>query len=75
MNNAVEYTDVDCLLQLQNGNEQALAILMKRYYTSLYNYASRFSCNDELVKDCIQEVFISLWRNRQQANTIHSLGF
>jgi RNA polymerase sigma factor (sigma-70 family) len=64
--------ETDLLQRLQHDDEEALASLMDIYYSDLYNYASRFTKNDELIKDCIQEVFISLWQRRKMANTILS---
>jgi len=42
------------------------------YYNDLYSYACRFVNDHELSKDCIQEVFISLWQRRNIATTILS---
>jgi len=50
-------------------------LLMRRYYTDLYNYAARFTPDDALIKDCIQEVFISLWQRRQTVGVILSPKF
>lgn len=58
--------------QLQQGNKEALALIMKMYYDDLYNYGWRFTKDDALIKDCIQEVFISLWQRRETANSILS---
>ena len=58
--------------RLLDNDEQALAALMKMYYADLYNYASRFTPDTGLIKDCIQEVFISLWQRRETAGTILS---
>ncbi|MEO5562763.1 MAG: sigma-70 family RNA polymerase sigma factor [Chitinophagaceae bacterium] len=58
--------------RLLDNDEQALAALMKMYYADLYNYASRFTMDSGLIKDCIQEVFISLWQRRETAGTILS---
>lgn len=63
------------LQQLQCNNEQVLALLMKQYYTDLYNYAARLSPDESMIKDCIQEVFISLWQRRDSASTILSLKY
>ena len=63
------------LERIIKNDEQALALLMHRYYSGLYNYASRFTADDALIKDCIQEVFISLWQRRQTAGTILSPKF
>ncbi|WP_276501121.1 RNA polymerase sigma factor [Terrimonas pollutisoli] len=75
MRNACINTDTELLLQLQQHDEQALAILMRAHYRSLYNYASRFIQDEAVIKDAIQEVFISLWQRRESASSILSLPF
>ena len=62
----------DLLERLQQNDEEALALLMKMYYDNLYNYAARFTKDDGLIKDCIQEVFISLWQRRETDSEILS---
>ena len=64
--------EISLLQRLQQNDELALASLMDIYYSDLYNYASRFTKDDPLIKDCIQEVFISLWQRRETAETILS---
>ena len=61
--------------RLQEGNADALASLMRMYYDGLYSYASRFTKDDALIKDCIQEVFISLWQRRNTTNNILSCKY
>ena len=61
--------------RLQQNDEEALASLMAMFYDDLYNYASRFRDDDGLIKDCIQEVFISLWQRRENAGSILSPKF
>jgi RNA polymerase sigma factor (sigma-70 family) len=63
------------LQQLQCNNEQVLALLMKEHYTDLYNYAARLSTDESMIKDCIQEVFISLWQRRDSAAAILSIRY
>ena len=64
--------ETDLLQHLQQNDQGALASLMAMYYDNLYNYAARFTKDDGLIKDCIQEVFISLWQRRQTAGAILS---
>jgi RNA polymerase sigma factor (sigma-70 family) len=64
--------ETELLQRLQQNDEEALASLMDRYYADLYNYAARFTKDDGSIKDCIQEVFISLWQRRETADTILS---
>lgn len=37
---------------------------MQAHYRSLYGYGSKFSKDTEFVKDCIQDLFLELWKNR-----------
>jgi len=60
------------LQRLQQNDEQALAAIMRKYFNALYNYGARFTSDDALIKDCIQEVFISLWQRRENAASILS---
>ena len=67
--------ELDWLHRIMKNDEKALALLMRKYYSDLYNYASRFTPDDQLIKDCIQEVFISLWQRRQTVGVILSPKF
>jgi len=69
------HADQNWLQQLQQNDEQALAALMKKYYIPLYSYGIRFTQDEALVKDCIQEVFISLWQRRDNIATVLSLKY
>jgi len=62
----------DLLKRLQRDDADALASLMRLYYEDLYNYGARFTTDKALIKDCVQEVFISLWQRREIADTILS---
>jgi len=65
----------DLLKRLQQNDSGALAALMGLYYDDLHNYGARFTADEALVKDCIQEIFISLWQRRETADTILSPKF
>lgn len=72
MKENASHQELHWLYRLQQGDHQALALIMEMYYTPLYNYASKFTGDEELVKDSIQEVFISLWQRRENATAILS---
>lgn len=44
------------------GDIAALATLMEGYYPDLFGWGLRLHSTREFVKDCIQEIFISLWK-------------
>lgn len=46
------------------GDANALDALVKRHYNLLYQYGCRFTGDTGLVKDCIQDLFLFLWRKR-----------
>jgi len=51
--------------EFRNGNADAFGKLIRTHYQDLYNYGTRFTRDEELVKDCIQDLFLALWANRQ----------
>lgn len=63
------------LQQVQTGNELAFGCLMRKYFRELYHYGNKFSQDDALIKDCIQEVFISLWQRRENITSILSIKY
>ncbi|MGK2863805.1 MAG: RNA polymerase sigma factor [Chitinophagaceae bacterium] len=67
--------DNDLLKRLQQNDEVALGMLMKLHYDDIYNYAISFTKDSGLVKDSIQEIFISLWQRRETAGHILSLKY
>ncbi|MFT3705664.1 MAG: sigma-70 family RNA polymerase sigma factor [Agriterribacter sp.] len=74
--NATLYTNEDdkaCWIDFRNGDRQAFAILYYRYFT-LLSQRSQVICDDkELVKDCIHDLFTSIWKNRQRLSIPYSV--
>lgn len=46
------------------GDRSAFKQLMQDHYKTLYNYGAKYTTDTELVKDCIQELFIGLWNRK-----------
>lgn len=51
--------------ELKQGNEKALSELIMLFADSLYSYGYLLCRNRELVEDCIQDLFLHLWRKRE----------
>ncbi len=51
---------------LQKGQKESLDALYKKYIQSLYNYGKNISTDHDLVKDCIQDLFVDLWQQRER---------
>jgi RNA polymerase sigma factor (sigma-70 family) len=62
--------DIELWNQFKNGDENAFVTLFKNYYAGLYNYGCRITGHHELVEDCIQELFLEIWRTNGKAKII-----
>ena len=57
-------SDLTLWSEFKQGDKQAFAIIYRRHFFKLYDYGVKISGNPELVKDCIQELFIAIWKSR-----------
>ncbi|SFF67700.1 RNA polymerase sigma factor [Sunxiuqinia elliptica] len=64
--------------RFKEGDDQALSSLFEKYANDLYSYGMKIANNEDLVKDCVQEVFIQLINKRQTlsiSSQIHVFPF
>lgn len=59
--------------EFQNGNREALAYLFKYFYNSLYHYGYKLITNRDIVKDAIQDLFLTLWLHRNSISKPNSI--
>lgn len=52
-----------------SGNNDAYSWIYRTYIQILYSYGMRFTSDAEVIKDCIQDLFTTLYRNREQLPT------
>ena len=48
----------------KGGNSVSFQYLYKAYSPALYNYGTKFSKDKDLIKECIQDLFVALWIRR-----------
>ena len=65
--------DIALWQSLRKGNDLAFSNLYQRFSNMLFNYGMHFCYNRELVKDCIQELFINIWNKRETLTELHSV--
>lgn len=56
------------------GNDHAFSELYDLYVQSLFNYGMRLTQDQELLKDCIHDVFVKVYTKRNEKHTINNLG-
>lgn len=71
----IERTEEALWLAFREGSEDAFTALYHTYSTVLYQYSYRIVQDEELVKDCIQTLFIELWKSRQNLTNPTSIKF
>jgi RNA polymerase sigma-70 factor (ECF subfamily) len=69
----MELSDIELILLWQKGEELAFEVIYKRYAVQLLSIAYRKVGERDIAEDIVQEVFITLLRNKDSANTITSL--
>ncbi len=68
-----EIGDVQLWQEFQLGNEEAFAMIYKKNVSPLYNYGLKIVNDKELVKDCIQDLFVEIWNNRTYLGKVISI--
>lgn len=69
----MELSDIELILLWQKGEELAFEVIYKRYAVQLLSIAYRKVGERDIAEDIVQEVFITLFRNKDSADTITSL--
>jgi len=68
-----QYSDDDLLQELQYNRESALIALYNRYWDKLFVVATNLLNRAEEAEECVQNVFLSLWKRRENLQLRHSL--
>ena len=56
------------------GNDHAFAELYDLYVQILFNYGMKLTQDQELIKDCIHDVFVKVYSKRNEKHTINNLS-
>ena len=55
------------------GDKKALALLFQVHYEELFSYGRKLSGSKNLTEDCLQDLFLKLWINREKLPEIKNL--
>jgi RNA polymerase sigma factor (sigma-70 family) len=61
--------------KFREGNPNAFEIIYERHIGVLANYGNRMCEDPEMVKDAIQDMFVDLWKSRNNLNKTDSIKF
>lgn len=65
----VERTDHEIWSLFKNGHEGAFRYIYERHIDVLYSYGQRFTPNKEVIRDCMQDLFVELRNSKKLSNT------
>lgn len=68
-------TDTEIWQIFLEGDQEALAHIYNCHYKRLVKYGAKLSANEEFVEDCIQDVFLQLWKNKAALGNTDSIRF
>jgi len=55
------------------GDEKAYARIYELYAQEMYAYGFLFTSNEELIKDCLHDVFIKIYNNRKNLSPVDNI--
>ncbi|OGV97321.1 hypothetical protein A2W24_00500 [Microgenomates group bacterium RBG_16_45_19] len=66
-----QLSDRQLMLELQDGNQAALELLLSRYKSKLFNTIYRLIQDRETAQDILQETFLRVYRERKSYNPVY----
>jgi RNA polymerase sigma factor (sigma-70 family) len=57
------------------GDLSAYSLIYRKYFFVLFSYGKKISSDNELIKDCIQDLFIKIWNNRENLSDTTSVKY
>jgi RNA polymerase sigma factor (sigma-70 family) len=57
------------------GDEVAFTLLSKQFYKTLVHYGGKFTSNNQIIEDAIQDLLIKLWLRRASLTEVESVKF
>jgi RNA polymerase sigma factor (sigma-70 family) len=81
MNNQDEHIDSQLLddatlwIAFKAGDQKAYAYIYQKHVRLLFKYGINFTKDRELVKDCIQELFMYLWERKDYLGATNNITF
>lgn len=68
-----ELSDEEVAIGLSNGDESVLGFVYSKYIHRLFRFGSQITRDNDIVKDCIQDVFASLVKQDKTISKISSI--
>ncbi|MBC8985159.1 RNA polymerase sigma-70 factor [Pedobacter sp. N36a] len=71
-NRPTGFTEQELLEEVAGGNESAFKLLYEKYAGKVFTMGMKYLKSPFLAQDAVQEVFVKVWKNRQQLTNLNS---
>lgn len=55
------------------GDESSFKLIFEQFYTPLFNYGHKFTADDHIIEDALQDLFVKLWKNKDNIRETSSV--
>lgn len=69
----IEEDDIHNWNQMRLGDKQALFELYTKLYFHLIRFGLKINADDELVKDCVNQIFLNIWDKRERLPAVQQV--
>lgn len=66
-------SDADLVRRIRGGDERALEAIFRAHYAGMAAFVERFVRANDVAEELVQDVFLKLWRKREELSEIESL--
>ncbi|MFD3292840.1 sigma-70 family RNA polymerase sigma factor [Aquirufa sp. KTFRIE-69F] len=67
--------EVEVWDQFRGGDQQAFALLYSHFVQPLYTYCMGITSDKDLIKDCLHDLFVEIWKNHASLGPTTSVKF
>ena len=70
---AINSGDLQLWIDFQAGSEMAYETIYREHVAMLYSFGLKLTNDKELIKDCIQDLFVELWKSKHRLAPVKSI--
>jgi len=67
--------EVEIWDQFRSGDQNAFAVLYSHFVQPLYSYCMGITSDKDLIKDCLHDLFVEIWKNHASLGPTTSVKF
>ncbi|WKN30653.1 sigma-70 family RNA polymerase sigma factor [Porifericola rhodea] len=70
-----DLTDLELWQKFKQGDKAAFILIYNQYFDVLYSYGYQFTQDEELIKDCIHDVFAEIRQSRERLSDTNNIRY